>query len=77
MPWNFCLFCKGEEKVRRENEPLLAKIPESMSSRLMGADCKAGWTSGVFFTEVLMRSELSTSWFAGEGSFLDDRIKRS
>lgn len=24
----------------------------------------------MYFTEVLMGSELSTSWFAGEGSFL-------
>lgn len=69
MPWNFCLFCKGEAKVRRENEPLLAKIPESVSSLLMGVDCKQVGPL-VYFTEVLMGSELSTSWFAGEGSFL-------
>lgn len=48
---------------------LLAKIPESVSSLLMEVDWKQAGPL-LYFTEILMGSELSTSWFAGVGSFL-------
>ena len=48
---------------------LLAKIPESVSSLLMGVDWRQVGPL-VYFTEILMGSELSTSWLAGLGSFL-------
>ena len=51
MPWNFCLFYKGEVEVRRENEPPSCKNSWVREFTAHGGWLEAGWTSGVLYRD--------------------------
>ena len=50
MPWNFCLFYKGEVEVRRENEPS-CKNSWIREFTAHGGWLEAGWTSAVLYRD--------------------------
>lgn len=73
MPWNFCLFCKGEAEVGRENEPPSCKNSWVRELTAHGGGLEAGWTSGVLYRFRWAQSSAQVG--LQERPLSDDRIK--